>query len=100
MLLGPPSGADPPAHGPHHLADRLAAEIEDQIEAAVTHPAAWLTATRPVRPGTGCRVLPAAERLAEIPGVSLKLARRSSPKPAWTCQVPDRDHLVSCRLSD
>jgi hypothetical protein len=61
------------------LLDRLAAEIEDQIEAAVDAiPAAWGVTADGVPspdPGPDAAVLPAAERLAEIPGVSLKLAR-------------------------
>jgi transposase len=61
------------------LLDWLAAEIEDEIEAAVgAIPAAWGVSADGVPspdPGPDAAVLPAAERLAEIPGVSLKLAR-------------------------
>ena len=61
------------------LLDRLAAEIDDQIEAAVDAiPAAWGVTADGIPspdPGPDAAVLPAAQRLAEIPGVSLKLAR-------------------------
>jgi transposase len=61
------------------LPGRLAAEIEDEIEAALDAiPAAWGVLADGVpsaEPGPDAAVLPAAERLAEIPGVSLRLAR-------------------------
>jgi len=59
--------------------DRSVAAIEDDIAAALDAiPAAQGTdgaGTRSADPGPGAAVLPAAERLAEIPGVSLALAR-------------------------
>jgi transposase len=59
--------------------DRSAAAIEDDIAAALDAiPAAGgidAAGTRSADPGPGAAVLPAAERLAEIPGVSLALAR-------------------------
>src|SRR5262249_39731359 len=61
------------------LPDRLAAQIEDEIEAALDAiPAAWGVTADGVPsagPGPGAAVLPAAERLAAIPGVSPRLAR-------------------------
>ncbi len=82
------------------LLDRLAAEIEDQIEAAVDAiPAAWgVTADGVPSPGPGpdAVVLPAAERLAEIPGVSLKLAREIIAESGRDMtRFPTADHLVS-----
>jgi transposase len=60
------------------LLDRLASEVEDEIEAALgAIPAAWGVSADGVPtadPGPDAAVLPAAERLAEIPGVSRKLA--------------------------
>jgi len=68
--------------------DRLAAEAGDEIEAALDAIPAGRGVTADgvpsAAPGPGAAVLPAAERLAEIPGVSLRLARRSSPRPGWT----------------
>jgi transposase len=61
------------------LPDRLTTAVQDEIEAALDAiPAAWGVSAEGVTsadPGPGAAVLPAAERLAEIPGVSLKLAR-------------------------
>jgi transposase len=63
------------------LLDRTIAAIEDETEAALgAIPAAWgISADGEAGPGCGLgpdpAALPAAERLAEIPGVSLKLAR-------------------------
>ncbi len=61
------------------LLDRTAAAIEDEIEAALgAIPAArGITAdgVPSAGPGPDAAALPAAERLAEIPGVSLMLAR-------------------------
>ena len=42
------------------------------------------TASRPAGPGPDAAALPAAERLAEIPGVSRTSPWPSSPRPAWT----------------
>jgi transposase len=64
-----------------HIAflDRSAAAVEDEIEAALDAiPAAQgvsADGTRCADPGPDAPVLPAAARLAEIPGVSLDLAR-------------------------
>jgi transposase len=82
------------------LLDRLAAEIEDQIEAAVDAiPAAWGVTADGVPspdPGPGAAVLPAAARLAEIPGVSLKLAREIIAETGLDMtRFPTADHLVS-----
>ena len=70
------------------LLDRLAAEVEDEIEAALDAvPAAWgITAdsVRSAEPGPDAAVLPAAERLAESPASASGSPWRSSPKPAWT----------------
>jgi transposase len=61
------------------LLDQLTAAVEDEIEAALDAiPASWGVSADGVPsadPGPDAAVLPAAERLAEIPGVSLKLAR-------------------------
>jgi transposase len=61
------------------LLDRSVAAIEDEIEAALDAiPAAWGVSADGVRsaaPGAGAAALAAAERLAEIPGVSPDLAR-------------------------
>jgi hypothetical protein len=61
------------------LLDQLTAAAEDEIEAALDAiPASWSVSADGVPsagPGPGAAVLPAAERLTEIPGVSLKLAR-------------------------
>ena len=82
------------------LLDRLAAEIEDQIEAAVDAiPAAWGVTADGVPspdPGPDAAVLPAAERLAEIPGVSLKLAREIIAETGLDMtRFPTADHLAS-----
>jgi transposase len=82
------------------LLDRLAAEIEDEIEAALdVIPGAWgVTADGVPSPGPGpdAAVLPAAERLAEIPGVSLKLAREIIAETGLDMtRFPTADHLVS-----
>jgi transposase len=61
------------------LLDRQAAAIEDEIEAVLDAvPAAWGVGADGVpsaSPRPDAPVLPAAERLAEIPGVSLRLTR-------------------------
>jgi len=82
------------------LLDRLAAGIDDEIEAALdTIPAAWGVTADGVPspgPGPGAAVLPAAERLAEIPGVSLKLAREITAETGLDMtRFPTADHLVS-----
>jgi transposase len=82
------------------LLDRLAAEVEDEIEAALDAvPAAWgITAdgVRSASPGPDAAVLPAAERLAEIPGVSLRLARAIIAETGLDmARFPTADHLVS-----
>lgn len=70
------------------LLDRSVAAVEDDIEAslaAVT--TAWGVDAAGVPapdPGPGAAVLPADQRLAEIDGVSLDQARRSSPRSART----------------
>jgi transposase len=59
--------------------DRSVSAVEDEIRAALDAiPAAWgISADGEARPdpGPGAAALPAAERLAEIPGVSPELAR-------------------------
>jgi hypothetical protein len=82
------------------LLDRLAAEFEDEIGAALgAIPAAWGVTADGVPspdPGPGAAVLPAAERLAEIPGVSLKLAREIIAATGLDmARFPTADHLVS-----
>jgi transposase len=82
------------------LLDRLTAAVEDEIEAAVDAiPAArGITAdgVRSADPGPGAAVLPAAERLAEIPGVSLKLARAIIAETGLDMtRFPTASHLVS-----
>jgi transposase len=61
------------------LLDRQAGALDDEIEAALAQiPAARGVGADGVPspdPGPGAAALPAAERLAEIPGVSLELAR-------------------------
>jgi transposase len=58
--------------------DRSVSAVEDEISAALDAiPAAWGTGADGVPspdPGPGAAVLPAADRLAEIPGVTRKLA--------------------------
>ena len=82
------------------LLDRLAAEVEDEIEAALDAiPAVWGVTADGVlsaAPGPGAAVLPAAERLAEIPGVSLRLARAIIAETGLDmARFPTADHLVS-----
>jgi transposase len=82
------------------LLDRLAAEIEDEIEAALDAvPAAWGVSADGVPsadPGPDAVVLPAAERLAEIPGVSVRLARAIIAETGLDmARFPTADHLVS-----
>jgi len=80
--------------------DRLTAAIEDEIEAALNAiPAARGVSADGVPsadPGPGAAVLPAAERLAEIPGVSLKLARAIIAETGLDMtRFPTADCLVS-----
>jgi transposase len=82
------------------LLDKLTAEVEDEIEAALDAiPAAWGVCPDGVLsadPGPDAAVLPAAERLAEIPGVSLKLARAIIAGTGLDMtRFPTADHLVS-----
>ena len=82
------------------LLDRLVAEVEDEIEAALAAiPAAWGVSADGVPsadPGPGAAVLPAAERLAEIPGVSPKLAMAIIAETGLDMtRFPTADHLVS-----
>jgi transposase len=82
------------------LLDRQAAQINDEIAAALDAiPAAWgVTADGVPSPGPGpdAAVLPAADRLAEIPGVSLKLAREIIAETGLDMtRFPTADHLVS-----
>ena len=70
--------------------DRQVTAVEDEIgRRPGRDPAAWgASADGETGPGAGHgpdpAALPAADRLAEIPGISPALARRSSPRPAWT----------------
>ena len=84
------------------LLDRSAAEVEDEIEAALDAiPAAWGTdpggETGPdAGRGPDPAVLPAAERLAEIPGVSPALARAIIAETGLDMtRFQTADHLVS-----
>jgi transposase len=82
--------------------DRHVAAIDDEIEACLDAiPAAWGTdASGETGPGAGrgpgAAVLPAAARLAEIPGVSLELARAIIAETGLDMSVfPTAGHLVS-----
>ena len=82
------------------LLDRTAAAIEDEIEAALgAIPAArGITAdgVPSAGPGPDAAALPAAERLAEIPGVSLMLARAIIAETGLDMtRFPAAAHLVS-----
>src|SRR3989440_9601680 len=84
------------------LLDRSVAEVEDEIEAALDAiPAAWGTdpggETGPdAGRGPDPAVLPAAERLAEIPGVSPALARAIIAETGLDMtRFQTADHLVS-----
>jgi transposase len=82
------------------LLDRSVAAVEDEIQAAVDAiPAAWGVSADGVPcadPGPGAAVLPAAERLAEIPGVSLKLAMAIIAETGLDMtRFQTADHLVS-----
>jgi len=80
--------------------DRSIAAVEDEIEAALDAiPAArGISADGVPSPGPGpdATVLPAAERLAEIPGVSLKLAMAVTAETGLDMtRFPTAAHLVS-----
>ena len=84
------------------LLDRSVARVEDEIEAALDAiPAAWGTdAGGETSPDAGrgpdAAVLPAAERLAEIPGVSLNLARAIIAETGLDMtRFPTAGHLAS-----
>jgi transposase len=82
------------------LLDRLASEVEDEIEAALgAIPAAWGVSADGVPtadPGPDAAVLPAAERLAEIPGVSRKLAMAIIAETGLDMtRFPTAGHLAS-----
>ena len=82
------------------LLDRLTAAVEDEIAAALDAiPAAWGVSADGVPsadPGPAAAVLPAAERLAEIPGVSPKLARAIIAETGLDMtRFPTAGHLVS-----
>jgi transposase len=82
------------------LLDRLTAEIEDEIGAALDAiPAAWGVSADGVPsadPGPDAVVLLAAERLAEIPGVSLRVARAIIAETGLDmARFQTADHLVS-----
>jgi transposase len=80
--------------------DRSVSAVQDEIGAALDAiPAAWGISTDGVRspdPGPGAAVLPAAERLAEIPGVSVKLAMAIIAETGLDMtRFPTAAHLVS-----
>jgi transposase len=84
------------------LLDRTAAAVEDEVEAALDAiPAAWgADASGETGPGAGrgpdTAALPAADRLAEIPGVSRKLAMAIIAETGLDMtRFPTADHLVS-----
>jgi transposase len=82
------------------LLDRLAAEVEDEIEAALDAiPSAWGVTADGVpspTPGPDAAALPVVERLAEIPGVSPKLAMAIIAETGLDMtRFPTADHLVS-----
>ena len=84
------------------LLDRSIAAIEDEIEAALDAiPAAWgADATGKAGPDAGrgedAAALPAVDRLAEIPGVSLALARAIIAETGLDMtRFPDAGRLVS-----
>jgi transposase len=101
MLLGGHHPALIRMHLDHiALLDRLVTEVEDEIEAALAAiPAAWGVSADGVAsaaPGPAAAVLPAAERLAEIPGVSLKLAMAIIAETGLDMtRFPTAAHLVS-----
>ena len=80
--------------------DRAVAAVEDQIGAALDAiPAAWGISANGVPspdPGPGAAALTAAERLAEIPGVSPKLAMAIIAETGLDMtRFPTAGHLVS-----
>ena len=80
--------------------DRHAAAVEDEIEACLAAiPAAWgvgADGTPGPDPGPGAAVLPAAARLAEIPGISEKLAMAIIAETGLDMtRFPTAGHLVS-----
>jgi transposase len=80
--------------------DRSVAAVEDDIAAALDAiPAAQgidAGGARSADPGPGAAVLPAAERLAEIPGISLDLARAIIAETGLDMTLfPTAGHLVS-----
>jgi transposase len=82
------------------LLDRSVAAIEDETEAALDAIPAALGITADgvpsPDPGPDAAALPAADRLAEIPGVSLKLARAIIAETGLDMtRFPTADHLVS-----
>jgi transposase len=84
------------------LLDRTVAELEDEIDAALDAiPAAWGTdASGETGPDAGrgpdAAALPAADRLAEIPGVSRKLAMAIIAETGLDMsRFPTAAHLVS-----
>jgi transposase len=84
------------------LLDRTIAALDDEIEAALDAiPAAWgADASGETGPGAGTgpdpAALPAADRLAEIPGVSRKLAMAVIAETGLDMtRFPTADHLVS-----
>jgi transposase len=84
------------------LLDRSVAAIEDEIEAAVTAiPAAWGISEAGVPtpdpdPGPDAKALTAADRLAEAPGISPKLAIAIIAETGLAMtRFPTADHLVS-----
>jgi transposase len=82
------------------LLDQSAAAVEDEIEAALgAIPAAWGISADGVRsadPGPDAAALTAAERLAEIPGVSPKLAMAIIAETGLDMtRFPTADHLAS-----
>jgi transposase len=82
------------------LLDRQIARLDDEIEAALADiPAARGIGADGVPspdPGPGAAVLPATERLAEIPGVSLDLARAIIAETGLDMtRFPTAGHLVS-----
>jgi transposase len=82
------------------LLDRFIAAVEDEIEAALDAiPAAWGADADGVvspAPGPGAAVLPAVERLAEIPGVSPALARAVIAETGLDMSIfPTAAHLAS-----
>jgi transposase len=101
MLYGDHHGKLTRIHLDHiTFLDRSIAAIEDDIAAALDAiPAAQgidAAGTRSPDPGPGAAVLPAAERLAEIPGVSLDLARAIIAETGLDMtRFPTAAHLVS-----